>query len=178
LKTCGQDEYKSNADLQQWILTQMGMTEYRNRDTGAQGTISIWQISKQIPYDILPGIGVNNDLICNVLEMKDKKWLKEINDPILSPPDDDDNRRFSMTYNGMLQFRKEIFPVAQMLINDDEKLEQGVHRTKTESDVKLGFIEQAKKFGDKFKDKLEDQAIIYFRRLRITVLRQSQSSSN
>jgi hypothetical protein len=137
----------------------MGMTDYENRGTGAQSAISIWQISKQIPYDILPSVSVNNDLICNVLEMKDKKWLKEINDPILS--DDVDSRRFSLTHNGMLQFRKEILPVAQMLINDDEKLEQGVHRSKVESEVKSGFIEQLRKFKDKFKDKLEDQAIDY-----------------
>lgn len=64
------------------------MTDYENRGTGVQGAISIWQISKQIPYEILPSVGVGNDLICNVLEMKDKKWLKEIRDPILSfhPP--------------------------------------------------------------------------------------------
>jgi hypothetical protein len=51
----------------------MGMTDYENRDTGAQGAISIWQISKQIPYEILPSMDVDNDLICNVLEMKDKR---------------------------------------------------------------------------------------------------------
>lgn len=135
------------------------MTDYENRLTGSQGAINIWQISKQIPYEILPSVGVNNDLICNVLEMKERKWLKEIRNPIL--PGDEDYRTFSLTHNGMLQFRKEILPVAQMLINHDERLEQGVHRSKVESDVKSGFIEQVKKFGDKFKDKLEDQAIDY-----------------
>ncbi|MFZ0512647.1 MAG: hypothetical protein WAM14_13650, partial [Candidatus Nitrosopolaris sp.] len=115
------------------------------------------QISKQIPYGILPSVDINNDLICNVLEMKERKWLKEIRNPIL--PGDEDYRTFSLRHNGMLQFRKEILPMAQMLINDDERLEQRVHRSKAESDVKSGFIEQLKKFGDKFKDKLEDQAI-------------------
>ena len=57
----------------------MVMTDYENRGTGAQGAISIWQISKQIPYEILPSLDVDNDdLICNVLEMKDKRWLKAI----------------------------------------------------------------------------------------------------
>ncbi|MGC1933187.1 MAG: hypothetical protein WA667_29800 [Candidatus Nitrosopolaris sp.] len=32
--------------------------------------------------------------------------------------------------NGMLQFRKDILPMAQMLINQDEKLEQGVVATR------------------------------------------------
>ncbi|HET7147991.1 MAG TPA: hypothetical protein VFI73_05770 [Candidatus Nitrosopolaris sp.] len=122
MQTCSPKEYKTNADLQQWILTQMGMTDYENRYTGAQGAISIWQISKQIPPEILPSVGVNKDLICNVLEMKNKKWLKEVHDPILS--DDDDSRRFSLTSNGMLQFRKEILPMAQLLINQDQRLEQ------------------------------------------------------
>ena len=73
LQTCPPEEYKSNTDLQQWILTQMGMTDYENRGTGSQGAISIWQISKQIPPEILPSVSINNDLICNVLEMKNKK---------------------------------------------------------------------------------------------------------
>jgi hypothetical protein len=157
LKTCSRGDYNSNTDLQQWILTQMGMNDYENRGTGAQGAISIWQISKQIPYEILPSVRVDNDLICNVLEMKDKKWLKE--NPI--PYDDDDSRSFSLTSNGMLQFRKEFLPMAQMLINDDQRLEEGVKLSKAESDVKLKFIDQLKKFRDKFKDKLEDQAIDY-----------------
>ncbi|MGC1932764.1 MAG: hypothetical protein WA667_27645, partial [Candidatus Nitrosopolaris sp.] len=83
METCSPGEYKSNTDLQQWILTQMGMTDYENRGTGAQDAISIWQISKQIPYGILPSVDINNDLICNVLEMKERKWLKEIRNPIL-----------------------------------------------------------------------------------------------
>lgn len=157
LQTCTPEEYKSKTDLQQWILTQMGMTDYGNRGTGAQGAISIWQISKQIPPEILPSVSVNYDLICNVLEMKDKKWLKEIHDPILS--DDDDSRRFSS--NGMLQFRKEILPMAHMLIIQDQRLEQGIQRSKAESNIKSGFIEQLKEFKDKFKDKLEEQAIDY-----------------
>jgi hypothetical protein len=89
--------------------------------------------------------------------MKDKRWLKENHVPY----DDEDGRSFSLTSNGMLQFRKEILPMAQMLINDDQRLEQGVKLSKAESDVKLKFIDQLKKFGDKFKDKLEDQAIDY-----------------
>jgi hypothetical protein len=135
----------------------MGMTDYENRGTGAQGAISIWQISKQIPYEILPSLDVNNDLICNVLEMKDKRWLKENHVPY----DDEDSRSFSLTSNGMLQFRKEILPMAQMLINHDQRLEQGVKLSKAESDVKLKFIDQLTKSGDKFKDKLQDQAIDY-----------------
>jgi hypothetical protein len=53
--------------------------------------------------------------------MKDKQWLKEISDPILS--DYDDSRRFSLTSIGMLQFLKEILPMAQMVINQDQRLE-------------------------------------------------------
>jgi hypothetical protein len=134
------------------------MNDYENRGTGAQGAISLSQISKQIPYEILPSLDVDNDdLICNVLEMKDKRWLKE--NPI--PYDDDDSRSFSLTSNGMLQFRKEILPMAQTLINDDQRLEEGVKLSKAESHVKLKFIDQLIKFGDKSKDKLEDQAIDY-----------------
>lgn len=61
----------------------------------------------------------------------------------------------------MLQFRKDILPIAKMLINNDQRLEQGVQRSKAESDVKLKLIDQLKKFKDRFKDKLEDQAIDY-----------------
>lgn len=114
-------------------------------------------MSKLIPPEILPSVGVDNDLLCNILEMKDNRWLKELHDAILS--DDTDSRRFSL--NNMMQFRKEILPMAQMLIDEDQKLELTVQNSKADPNVKSGFIEKANKFKGKFQDKLEEQAIDY-----------------
>lgn len=149
---CGPKQYKSNKDLQHWILTRLGMTDYENRYIGSLSATSVWQVSKLIPPEILPSVGVDNDLLCNILEMKDKRWLKELHDPILS--NDTGSRRFSLTSNGMIQFRKEILPMAQMLINQDQKLQLTVQNSKAEPNVKSGFIEKLNKFKDKFQDKL------------------------
>ena len=148
---------KSNKNCEPWVLTHLGIKESENPYTGSQGAITIWQVSKLIPPEILPSVDGTHDLLCNILEMKKKRWLKELNDPILS--NDDDSRRFSMTSSGMLQFRKEILPMAQMLINQDQKLEQTIQNSKADSNTKRGFIEKLKEFKDKFQDKLEDEAI-------------------
>jgi hypothetical protein len=157
LEECYSLDYKSNEELQRWILTHLGITESENPYTGSQGAINVWQVSKLIPPEILPTIVADHDLLCNILEMKKKRRLKELNDPILS--DDNDSRRFSMTSSGMLQFRKEILPMAQMLINQDQKLEQTIQSSKADSNTKKGFVEKLKEFKDKFQDKLEDEAI-------------------
>lgn len=145
--------------MQRWILTHLGMTEYENPYTGAQGAISIWQVSKLVPTEILPTVNADNDLLCNILEMKQNRWLKELDDPILTT--DTDSRRFSVTSNGMIQFRREILPMAQMLINQEETLEKTIRSSKAESNVKIGFLDNLRKFKDKFKDRLEDQATDY-----------------
>ena len=156
-KDCNDIPYRDNIDLQRWLLTHLGVTEYENPYTGAQGAISIWQVSKLVPPEIVSQVDSGNDLLCNILEMKKRGWLKELQDSILT--DDNDSRRFSMTASGMLQFRKEILPMAQMLISHEQKLEQRIQNSKANSEVKKGFILKLKGFRDKFQDRLESEAI-------------------
>jgi hypothetical protein len=56
------------------------MMDYDNHYTGSQSVISIWQISKVIPPDILPSVRIES-LLGNIAEMIDKGLLKELGDP-------------------------------------------------------------------------------------------------
>jgi hypothetical protein len=134
------------------------MMDYDNPYTDSQSVISIWQISKLIPPDILPSIHIDS-LLDNISEMKRKGFLKELLDPIMTT--DFDSRRFSLTSAGMIQFRKEVLPMAQKLIHEDRTLNQTIEKAKTESKVKLGFLAKLSQFKVKFQEKLEDQAIDY-----------------
>jgi hypothetical protein len=154
---CKNTEYSTNIEFQHWMLSHLGIIEYENPHTGAQGAISVWQVAKLIPSEVLINLSTDRDLMCNILEMRKKGWLKEINDPILS--DDEDSRRFTMTHIGMLEFRKKLLPMAQMLLNQDSILEQKIQSSKAELAVKNGFIEKLKKYKEKLEDKIEDQAI-------------------
>jgi hypothetical protein len=150
--------YKSNLDFQRWLLAHLGVIEFQNRETGAQGAISVWQVSKQFSDELVPEVGPN-DLLCNILEMVKRGWLKELRDPILT--DDNDSRRFSMTTQGMVQFRKELSPMAQMLVKQEQKLEEKIQNTTANSEVKNRIIQQLNEFGRKFKDRLESEAVEY-----------------
>jgi hypothetical protein len=158
LKHGASKKYRANKDLQRWINIHLGMIDYDNPYTGSQSVISIWQISKVIPPDILPSVRIES-LLGNIAEMIDKGLLKELGDPILTT--DNDSRRFSLTSAGMIQFRKEILPMAQMLIDEDQRLTQTIEKSKTKSKVKRGFIAKLNRFKEKFQEKLEDQAIDY-----------------
>jgi hypothetical protein len=79
------------------------MMDYDNPYTGSQSVISIWQISKVIPPDILPSVRIEN-VLGNIAEMISKGLLKELGDPILTT--DNDSRRFSLTSAGMIKFRR------------------------------------------------------------------------
>jgi hypothetical protein len=48
-----------------------------------------------------------------------------------------------------------------MLIDEDQRLNQTIEKSKTESKVKRGFIAKLNQFKEKFQEKLEDQAIDY-----------------
>lgn len=74
-----------------------------------------------------------------ILEMKKKGWLEEARDSVYATilTDDKDSRCFSMTLDGMLQFRKEILPVARRLVNqDEEKLEQKTKNSRAATEAK------------------------------------------
>jgi hypothetical protein len=107
-------------------IAHQGVIEFQNRETGVQGAFNLWQVSKLLSDEFVPGIGPD-DILCNVLEMVNKGWLKELFDPIINT--DNDSRRFSITVPDMLQFRKEILPVAQMLVNQEQELEQRIQNT-------------------------------------------------
>jgi hypothetical protein len=61
----------------------------------------------------------------------------------------------------VIQFRKEVLPIAHMLIDEDLRLKQGIQKSKTESEIKHGFIAKLNQFKERFQEKLEDQAIDY-----------------
>jgi hypothetical protein len=151
-------KYKSNADFQLWLLAHIGATEFRNRETGVKGAINLWQVSKLFPDELVPGTGPN-DLLCNILEMVKKGWLEELHDPIIST--DNDSRRFSMTQQGMVHFRQEIHPIAEMLAKEEQKLEEKIQNATVDSEVKKRVISELQEFGQKFKDRLPSQAADY-----------------
>jgi hypothetical protein len=153
---CDEIQYKSNPDLQRWILARQGIIDFENQETGVKGAFNPWQVVKQFRDELVPEVG-SNDILCNILEMVNKGWLMELYDSIITT--DDDSRRFSMTTNGMLQFRKEIHPVAQMLVNQEKKLEEKIQKASTRSEVKNRIIQELKGFGIKFKDGVEQDAV-------------------
>lgn len=81
--------------------------------------------------------------------MKKKGWLEEARDSVYATilTDDKDSRCFSMTLDGMLQFRKEILPVSRKLVNqDEEKLEQKTKKFQSRNRSKMKFIRGLKGF--------------------------------
>jgi hypothetical protein len=66
-----------------------------------------------------------------------------------------------MTSQGMVQFRKEIHSIAQMLAKQEQKLEEKIQNADAESEVKKRVIDELRGFGKKFKDRLESQAADY-----------------
>jgi hypothetical protein len=62
-----------------------------------------------------------------------------------------------MTQQGMVHFRQEIHPIAEMLAKQEQKLEEKIQSTPAESEAKKRVIAELKEFGQKFKERLVSQ---------------------
>jgi hypothetical protein len=54
IQDCSNIPYKSNPDLQRWLLAHLGIIEFQNREPGAQSAISLWQVSKLFLDELVP----------------------------------------------------------------------------------------------------------------------------
>jgi hypothetical protein len=157
---CSSGKYNSNQKLQKWIIFRLGIIESENRETGTRGAINIWQISKLVLPEIVTSISSPTEVLCNMLEMKDKGLLGESKVGFRRYFDEDnDMRSFYLTSWGVIQFRKELEPLAKMLIEQQQQYTKIIDKTRGDSKVKRSFIEILIRFKDKLESKLEEEAI-------------------
>jgi hypothetical protein len=146
---CESSTYRSNTKLQRWILAHLGSLESDNPYTNTRGTISVYQISKLLYPEILLDIQPStDDILCNMLQMQQKGFLKESKPPFDGHyNEDEDMRSFYLTAGGMIKFRKEIQPIAKMMIETEPKeIEKAIENTKGDSTIKRIFIERITSF--------------------------------
>ena len=114
--------------------------EHENPYTESRIAISLWQISKLVPEEIVSQVG-SVDLLCKILEMKKKGWLEEVRDGVYAIilTDDKDSRCFSMTFRryATVSQRDSTSGPETSQSEDEEKIEQKIKNSTTKIEAKM-----------------------------------------
>jgi seryl-tRNA synthetase len=131
----------------------------RNPETNARGSITPLQISKQVPDLILRSF---DDIQNTMYDMKKRGLLHEVEGSLLDKIQKDYKRvgtvesekeetQFQISVDGIIQFRKSIRPIARLAINNEEKYQTIVDKTKGDPEVKA----ELKKVPEELKESLK-----------------------
>lgn len=146
---------RTNKELEQRILTILGIQEMRNPDTNSRGSISPLQIAKQVPDLILHSF---DDIQNTMYNMKEEGLLHvvEVKHGILSSLEAEseaksEETQFQISVDGIIQFRKSIRPIARLVINHEEQYQTIIDKTDGDPEVKA----ELKKMPERIKDSVE-----------------------
>jgi hypothetical protein len=112
-KSKSKGKHRINKELEQRILTILGIQEMRNPDTNSRGSITPLQISKQAPDLILRSF---DDIQNTMYDMKKRGLLHEVKESLSDIIQKDYNRvgtvesekeetQFQISVDGIIQFR-------------------------------------------------------------------------
>jgi hypothetical protein len=141
---------RTNKELEQRILTILGIEEMRNPYTNSRGTITPLQISKLVPDFILQSF---DDILNTMFSMREKGLLHvvDIDMGYNGLKYEKEEIQFQITVDGIIQFRKSIRPIARLVINHEEQYQTIVDKTEGDPKVKA----ELKKVPKKIKDSTE-----------------------
>jgi hypothetical protein len=145
----------TNKELEQWILSYLGIEEMTNPYTISRNTIFPLQISKLVPDSILHSF---DDIQNTIYDMKKRGLLQKVEVRYGTGGSleyEEEETPFQITVDGIIQFRKYIRPIARLVINHEEQYQTIVDKTEGDPKVKA----ELKKVPGKIKDKIEDKAI-------------------
>jgi hypothetical protein len=142
---------RTNKELEQRILTILGIQEMRNPDTNTRGSISPLQISKQVSDLFLHSF---DDIENTMYNMVKKGLIHEIQNnygQVGTVESEEEETQFQISVDGIIQFRKAIRPITKLAINNEEKYQTIVDQTEGDPEVKT----ELKKVPEEIKESVE-----------------------
>jgi hypothetical protein len=143
---------QTNKELEQRILTILGIQVMRNPETNSRGSISPLQISMQVPDLVLHSF---DDIQNTMQNMKKKGLLHEIEKKdygyVGTEESEREETQYQISVDGIIRFRKSIRPIAKLAINNEEKYQTIVDKTEGDPEAKA----ELKKVPEEIKESVE-----------------------